>query len=81
MPGIGGPALAERFARRPTRASSSCRATRRRLAHHGLADDAASFLAKPFTQDLLARRVRDALTGETTRETVDARQLPWTGPR
>ena len=31
------------------------------LARRGVADDAAPFLPKPFTQDLLGRRVRDAL--------------------
>jgi hypothetical protein len=33
------------------------------LARRGLDDDAAHFLPKPFTQDLLARHVRDALDG------------------
>ena len=33
------------------------------LLRRGLAEDEAHFLPKPFTQDLLGRRVREALDG------------------
>ena len=65
MPGLAGPALAERFAvvRPHTRVLFMSGYAGDDLARRGLADDAAHFLPKPFTQDLLARRVRDALDG------------------
>ena len=63
MPGLTGPALSERFAvvRPHARVLFMSGYAGDDLARHGLSDDAAHFLPKPFTQDLLARRVRDAL--------------------
>ena len=65
MPGLAGPALAERFAvvRPHARVLFMSGYTGDDLTRRGLADDSAPFLAKPFTQDLLARRVREALEG------------------
>jgi two-component system cell cycle sensor histidine kinase/response regulator CckA len=65
MPGLAGPALAERFAvvRPQARVLLMSGYAGDDLARRGLADDAAHFLPKPFTQDLLARRVREALDG------------------
>jgi DNA-binding NtrC family response regulator len=65
MPGLTGPALSERFAvvRPHARVLFMSGYAGDDLARHGLSDDAAHFLPKPFTQDLLARRVRDALDG------------------
>ena len=65
MPGLAGPALAERFAgvRPDARVLFMSGYAGDDLARRGLADDAAQFLPKPFTPDLLARRVRAALDG------------------
>jgi len=65
MPGLAGPALSERFAvvRPHARVLFMSGYAADDLARHGLSDDAAQFLPKPFTQDLLARRVREALDG------------------
>ena len=65
MPGLSGPALAERFAvvRPHARILFMSGYAGDDLARRGLADDAAQFLPKPFTLDLLARRVRAALDG------------------
>jgi signal transduction histidine kinase len=65
MPGLAGPALSERFAvvRPHARVLFMSGYAGDDLARHGLSDDAAQFLPKPFTQDLLARRVREALDG------------------
>ena len=65
MPGLSGPALAERFAvvRPYARVLFMSGYAGEELTRRGLADDEAHFLPKPFTQDLLGRRVRDALDG------------------
>jgi CheY-like chemotaxis protein len=65
MPGLTGPALSERFAvvRPHARVLFMSGYAGDDLARHGLSDDAAHFLPKPFAQDLLARRVREALDG------------------
>ena len=65
MPGLAGPALAERFAvvRPQARVLLMSGYAGDDLARRGLADDAAHFLPKPFTQDVLCRRVREALDG------------------
>ena len=65
MPGLAGPALAERFAvvRPDARVLFMSGYAVDDLARRGLAGSAARLLPKPFTQDLLARRVRDALDG------------------
>ena len=65
MPGLAGPALAKRFAvvRPHGRVLFMSGYAGDELARRGLADDAAHFLAKPFTRDLLARHVREALDG------------------
>jgi CheY-like chemotaxis protein len=63
LPGLAGPALAERFSALRPRArvlfmSGYAGAD---LARRGLPDDSTRFLPKPFTADVLSRRVRDAL--------------------
>ena len=65
VPGLDGPALAERFAvvRPHARVLFMSGHAEEELARRGLADGAAHFLPKPFTPDLLARRVRAALDG------------------
>jgi CheY-like chemotaxis protein len=65
MPGLDGPALAGRFAvvRPDARVLFMSGYAVGDLDRRGLTDDTAHFLRKPFTQDLLARRVRDALDG------------------
>ena len=65
MPGIAGPTLAERFAviRPHARVLFMSGYAGDDLARRGLADDAAPVLTKPFTADLLGRRVREALEG------------------
>ena len=65
MPGLAGPALAERFVvvRPHTRVLFMSGYAGEELARRGVADDATHFLPKPFTQDLLGRRVREALDG------------------
>ena len=63
MPGLAGPALAERFTvvRPQARVLFMSGYAGDDLARRGLADDAAHFLPKPFTPDLLGRRVREVL--------------------
>jgi len=63
MPGLPGPALAERFAvlRPDTRVLFMSGYAGDDLARRGVSDDAAHFLPKPFTADVLGRRVREAL--------------------
>jgi two-component system cell cycle sensor histidine kinase/response regulator CckA len=63
MPGLTGPALAERFAtlRPDTRVLYISGYTGDDLARRGVADDTGHFLPKPFTADVLGRRVREAL--------------------
>jgi len=65
MPGLAGPALAERFAivRPHARVLFMSGYAGDDLARRGLADDAAHLLPKPFTPDLLGRRVREVLDG------------------
>jgi two-component system cell cycle sensor histidine kinase/response regulator CckA len=65
MPGLAGPALAERFAvvRPHARVLFMSGYAGDDLTRRGLPEDLAPFLPKPFTQDLLARRVREALDG------------------
>ncbi|HUL80367.1 MAG TPA: ATP-binding protein [Vicinamibacteria bacterium] len=63
MPGLAGPSLAGRFtAVRPeARVLFMSGYAGDELARRGVADDAAHFLPKPFTADVLSRRVREAL--------------------
>ncbi|HEX9187368.1 MAG TPA: response regulator, partial [Vicinamibacteria bacterium] len=63
MPGLAGPALAERFsALRPrARVLFMSGYAGDDLARRGLPEDVSHFLPKPFTADVLSRRVRDAL--------------------
>jgi two-component system cell cycle sensor histidine kinase/response regulator CckA len=63
MPGLPGPALAERFSvvRPQVRVLYMSGYTGDDLARHGLAEGVAAFVSKPFTADLLGRRVREAL--------------------
>jgi PAS domain S-box-containing protein len=65
MPGLAGPALAERFSlvRPQARVLFMSGYTGDDLARHGLAEDVSAFVSKPFTADLLGRRVREALDG------------------
>jgi signal transduction histidine kinase/CheY-like chemotaxis protein len=63
MPGLAGPALAERFAvvRPYARVLFMSAYVGDDLARRGVADDTAQLLLKPFTPDVLGRRVREAL--------------------
>jgi CheY-like chemotaxis protein len=63
MPGLAGPALAERFAvvRPHARVLYMSGYAGDDLLRHGLAEDASLLVYKPFTADLLGRRVREAL--------------------
>jgi two-component system cell cycle sensor histidine kinase/response regulator CckA len=65
MPGLAGPALAERFAvvRPHARVLFMSGYAGEEFTRRGVPDDLTPFLPKPFTQDLLARRVREALDG------------------
>jgi YesN/AraC family two-component response regulator len=65
MPGLAGPALAERFAvaRPQARVLFMSGYAGEDLARRGLAEDEVHFLPKPFTQDQLGRRVRAVLDG------------------
>jgi two-component system cell cycle sensor histidine kinase/response regulator CckA len=65
MPGLAGPALAERFSlvRPQARVLFMSGYTGDDLTRHGLAEDVSAFVSKPFTADLLGRRVREALDG------------------
>ena len=83
MPGLTGPALAERFAvvRPHARVLFMSGYAGEELARRGVADDAAHFLPKPFTQDLLGRRVRDALDGSSRDPSASARSVALTPSR
>jgi signal transduction histidine kinase/ActR/RegA family two-component response regulator len=63
MPGLAGPALAERFSvvRPHARILFMSGYAGEELARRGISEDAAPSLPKPFTQDQLGRRVREAL--------------------
>jgi signal transduction histidine kinase len=63
MPGLAGPALAERFAvlRPSARVLFMSGYAAEDLARRGVSGKAALFLPKPFTQDQLGGRVREAL--------------------
>jgi signal transduction histidine kinase len=63
MPGLAGPALAERFAvvRPQARVLFMSGYAGDDLARRGLSEDVSPFVPKPFTADLLGRRVREAL--------------------
>jgi PAS domain S-box-containing protein len=63
MPGLAGPALAERFVvvRPYARVLFMSGYVGDDLARRGVADDTAQLLLKPFTPDVLGRRVREAL--------------------
>jgi PAS domain S-box-containing protein len=65
MPGLAGPALAERFAvvRPEARVLFMSGYAGDDLARRGLPEDALHLVPKPFTADLLGRRVREALDG------------------
>ncbi len=65
MPGLAGPALAERFAvvRPEARVLFMSGYAGDDLARRGLPEDATLLVPKPFTADLLGRRVREALDG------------------
>jgi CheY-like chemotaxis protein len=71
MPGMSGAELVERFARlRPEAAPLFMSGyTDEALGHHGVLDDDVAFVAKPFTPDTLAARVRAAL--DTHQATAD----------
>jgi len=63
MPGLAGPALAERFAvvRPQARVLFMSGYAGDDLVRRGLCEDVSPFVPKPFTADLLGRRVREAL--------------------
>jgi two-component system, cell cycle sensor histidine kinase and response regulator CckA len=63
MPGLAGPALAERFAvvRPEARVLYMSGYSGDDLARRGLPEDAAHFVPKPFTADVLGKLVREAL--------------------
>jgi signal transduction histidine kinase len=65
MPGLAGPALAERLAvvRPEARVLFMSGYAGDDLARRGVPEDAAHLVPKPFTADLLGRRVREALDG------------------
>jgi two-component system cell cycle sensor histidine kinase/response regulator CckA len=65
MPGLAGPALAERFTvvRPQARVLFMSGYAGDDLARRGLPEDALHLVPKPFTADLLGRRVREALDG------------------
>ncbi|HSD66193.1 MAG TPA: ATP-binding protein [Vicinamibacteria bacterium] len=65
MPGLAGPALAERFGvvRPEARVLFMSGYAGDDLARRGLPADTAHLVPKPFTADLLGRRVREALDG------------------
>ncbi len=65
MPGLAGTALAERFAvvRPEARVLFMSGYAGDDLARRGLPEDATHLVPKPFTADLLGRRVREALNG------------------
>ena len=65
MPGLAGPALAERFTvvRPQARVLFMSGYAGDDLARRGLPEDATHLVPKPFTADLLGRRVREALDG------------------
>ncbi len=65
MPGLAGPALAERFTvvRPEARVLFMSGYAGDDLARRGLPEDAVHLVPKPFTADLLGRRVREALEG------------------
>jgi two-component system cell cycle sensor histidine kinase/response regulator CckA len=65
MPGLAGPALAERFSvvRPQARVLFMSGYAGDDLARRGLPEDALHLVPKPFTADLLGRRVREALDG------------------
>ncbi len=65
MPRLGGRALAERLhlSRPETRLLYMSGYTGRSIAHHGVLEDSAHFLSKPFDVEELLQRVRDILDG------------------
>ena len=65
MPRLGGRALAERLhlSRPETRLLYMSGYTGHSIAHHGVPENSAHFLAKPFDVEELVRRVRDILDG------------------
>jgi two-component system, cell cycle sensor histidine kinase and response regulator CckA len=67
LPGLNGPALAARLRERrpnlPTLYVSGY--AEEAIVHQGLLESGVAFLGKPFTNDALARAIRDALAGPT----------------
>lgn len=66
MPGINGRILADRAreARPGLKVLYTTGYTRNAIVHNGMLDPGVSFLAKPFTLDQLAVKVRQVLDGE-----------------
>jgi DNA-binding NtrC family response regulator len=66
MPGMPGPALAQRLeaAHPGIRVLYMSGYADDTMARHGVSEERVSFLAKPFTPDELTRRVREVLDGE-----------------
>ncbi|MGH7545921.1 MAG: PAS domain S-box protein, partial [Gemmatimonadota bacterium] len=78
MPGMSGPELVETLApeRREMKVIYTSGYTDHAIVNRGVLDPSADFLQKPFTPDVLTRRVRDALDGTRSGE----RARPASGP-
>ena len=65
MPQMGGKELADRIraARPDTKVLFSSGYTEEAIVHHGVLNDGVAFLHKPYTPDILARKVREVLDG------------------
>ena len=63
MPGLNGPDLAEKLADRHPGMKRLLMSgyTANVIAHHGILDKSIQFLSKPFTRDVLAKKVREIL--------------------
>ena len=85
MPGMNGRELAERLARlRPgLRVLYASGYTQNVIAHHGVLEPGIEFLAKPYSLDSLARRVREVLERDPARGAGvrgEEASLPTRGP-